>query len=110
MKTQKRDVSLVAFGFVLGALVCLLLVQAVSPPLPSAPPGTVPSMLASAKLHASEAPVELSNVLGQPFEIILLGREVPAVDPHTGLEIPRPRSMDLIDFRYKLDTDSKETR
>lgn len=97
-----------AFGFMLGALVCLILVQVESPSLPSAPPATAASMLAAAKLHASEAPVELSNILGQTFEIIRPGREVPAVDPHTGLEIPR--SMDLIDFRYQPEIELKNMK
>lgn len=110
MKTQKRDIGLVAFGFLLGALVCFLLVQAVSPPPRSASRVTAASILAAAKLHAGEAPVELSNVLGQTFVIILPGREVPPVDPHTGLEIPRPQSLDLIDFRYKPEFDLQESR
>lgn len=110
MKTQKRDVGLVAFGFVLGALVCFLLVQAVNPPPRIAPPATATSMLAMAKLHANEAPAELSNVLGQTFEIIRPMRVVPAIDPHTGLEIPRPRSLDLIDFRYKPEFDLREPK
>jgi hypothetical protein len=110
MKIQSRDVGFVAISFFLGALFCFLLFQSAAHPPRGTPSVTAASVLADARLQADESAIELSKVLGRRVEINLPMREVPVIDPHTGLATPRPRSLDLIDFRYQHDTALKEPR
>ncbi len=109
MKIQPRDVGVVAISFFLGALFCFLLLQAAAHSPRGTPSVTTASVLA-ARLEAEESPIELSKVLGRRVEITLPMREVPVIDPRTGLAARRQQSFDLIDFRFQPEIGLKNTK